>query len=153
LAISGYDDLLQKHFQGWMKKKTTKDDVLEFVRLSEPDDYDWDQEAGIFTYTKDVSLRIVVDQKEDMPFREPWATQFPDGNAFRRPVFIEYALSRVQEMFFVNADGGRYMLPVPKSRTDLKITPFQYHVGKILNPRPLDLDTGLQRAGIVVQSS
>jgi hypothetical protein len=53
----------------------------------------------------------------------------------------------------VYVDGARHVIPYPRSATDLTLTPFRYHIGRILNHHiPGDgFDFALKRAGITVR--
>jgi hypothetical protein len=54
----------------------------------------------------------------------------------------------------VYVDGGRHVIPFPRSATDLTLTPFRYQIGRILNHHipGSDFDLALNRAGITVSS-
>jgi hypothetical protein len=155
LELSGHDDLLQKHFPGWMRKTTTKEQVLNMLLSSEPEDFNYDDSTGVFVHTRDIKLRIVLERntESEKEFDEPWVHRFPDPTGTRQPVYIDYGGTRVQEVPCVYVDGGRHILPIPKSVTDLTISRFQYHIGRILNlPIPgYGFDFALQQAGISVQ--
>ena len=155
LELSGHDDLLQKHFPGWMKRTTTEEQVLNMVRSSEPKDYRYDEVTGVFFHKSDVSLRIVFERGEesDDEFHEPWVAKFPDPRGKRQPVYIYYGQTRVLEVPCVYVDGGRHVIPYPGNATDLTLTPFRYHVGRILNHHipGHGFDFALQQAGITVR--
>lgn len=155
LELSSHGDLLQKYYPAWMKKTTTKDHVIDFVRASTPEDFEYDDQTGVFLHTKDVQLRIILDRTNasKQRFDEPWVHKFPDPVARQQFVYIDYGNSRIVDYFFVHVDGFRYILPLPHSREQLWITPFQYHLGRILNhPKyGYDFDSGLRRAGITVR--
>ncbi len=154
LELSGHDDLLQKHFPGWMKKTTTEEQVLNMVLSSQPEEYNYDDGTGIFYHKSDLQLRIIFDRGEvsDEEFHEPWVAKFPDPVGRRQPVYIHYGETRVLEVPCVYVDGARHVIPFPKSATELTLTPFRYHVGRILNhPIPgYGFDFALGRAGITV---
>jgi len=158
LELSGHDTLLQKHFPGWMKRATTKQHVIDLIRASSPEDYTYDDSTGIFVYQNDLDLSLVQDREEEREFHESWATEkFCDRTAYRQLVYLTYRSARLFTMYFVHADGFRYILPIPKNPKELIITPFQYHVGRILTKsRPgsdcpgYDFDSGLRSAGIRV---
>ena len=154
LELSGHDDLLQKHFPGWMKRTTTEEQVLNMILSSKPQDFRYDDSTGEFFHRADVSLRIVYERGEqsEEEFHEPWVTNFPDARGTRQPVYIYYGQTRLIEVPCVFVDGGRHVIPFPRSATDLTLTPFRYEVGRILNhPIPgHGFDFALQRAGITV---
>lgn len=154
LDLSGYDDLLQKHFPGWMKRTTTETQVLEMVLSSQPEDYRYDDGTGEFFHKSDVSLRIVFDRDEqaDADFHESWVAKFPNPRGERQPVYIFYGQTRVMKVPCVYVDGARHIIPYPRSATALTINPFQYHIGLILNHhiQGYGFDFALKRAGITV---
>jgi len=155
LELSGYDDLLQKHFPGWMRRTTTADQVRNMVLSSSPEDFRYNDDTGIYLHKQDVDLQILTDRSErsDDEFHEPWVTKFPDPKGRRQEVHIHYRGSRVETVPCVSVDGGRYLIPFPKSARNLTINLFQYHVAQILNhPFPgHGLDFALQVAEITVQ--
>src|SRR3712207_3296549 len=61
LELTGHDDRLQKHFPGWMRRTTTKEQVLNVLLSSAPKDFDYDDSIGVFVHTGDVTLRIVLE--------------------------------------------------------------------------------------------
>lgn len=154
LELSGHNDLLQKHFPGWVKSMTTETQVLNMVRSSQPEDYRYDDDTGEFFHKSDVSLRIVFERGEKSAdeFQEPWVEKFPNPRATRQPVYIFYGQTRVKEIPCVYVDGARHVIPYPRSATDLTITHFQYLIGCILNHqiRRGGFDFALKRAGITV---
>ena len=135
LELSGHDDLLQKHFPGWMKRTTTEGQVLNMVLSSDPEDFRYDDNSGVFFHKSDVSLRIVFERgdESDKEFNEQWVRNFPDQRGTRQLVYIYYGQTRVMEVPCVYVDGSRHVIPFPRSATDLTITPFYYHIGRILN--------------------
>jgi hypothetical protein len=153
--LSGHEDLLQKHFPEWMKRTTTKEQVLNMVLSSAPKDFGYDDSTGVFVHTGDVKLQICLERsaESEEEFDEPWVYRFPDPKGTRQPIYIYYGGTRVQEVPCVYVDGGRHIIPFPKSRMDLTINRFQYHIGRILNhPIPgYGFDFALQRAGVSVQ--
>lgn len=155
LELSGQDDLLQKHFPGWMARTTTEEQVLNLVLSSDPDDFKYVDSTGEFFHKADVTLRIVIDRSEasNQFFHEPWIANFPSARGIRKEVYIYHGLTRVSEVPCVSVDGGRHIIPFTRSQTDLTLTPFHYHVGRILNhPSPCyDFESALRRAGITVR--
>lgn len=157
LELSGHPDLLKKHFPAWVTASVGAKDVINRVLSSKPDDYDYDDDAGVFLHQHDVKLRIILDRTEDarIKFEEPWACRFADPKAIRQIVYIEYDSARVQTLYFVYVDGFRYIIPFPRSQADLRISQAQYHIGCIIS-RPIygySFDEGLRRTGIVVDAT
>jgi hypothetical protein len=155
LELSGYEDLLQKHFPGWMKRRTTEEHVLGVVLSSEPEDFRYDDNTGVIFHKSDVSLRIVFERGKESneEFHEPWVLKFPNPRGTRQPVYIYYGQTRIMQVPCVYVDGGRHVIPYPRSANDLTLTPFRYHIGRILNNhiRGHDFDFALERAGITVR--
>jgi hypothetical protein len=135
LELSGHDDLLQKHFSGWMRRTTTEEQVLSLVLSSEPEDFKYDDSEGVFFHKSDVSLRIILDRDNDArgEFYEPWVNNFLVARGVRQPVYIYYGQTKVLEIPCVFVDNFDYIIPFPRSAKNLTITPFYYHVGCILN--------------------
>lgn len=157
--LSGHIDLLQKHFPGWTKITTTKDQVLNMVLSSQPEDFDFNNETGVFFHAGDIKFQIILnyDPDFDEPFYEPWMNCFADQRGSRLPVYIYYEQTRVFEISCVYVDG-RHIIPFPKSRIKLTINRFKYHLGRIINhplqrscPSWATFDNALMRAGITVQ--
>ncbi len=155
LELSGHDALLQKHFPGWMKRMTTKEQVLNAILLSEPEDFQYDDSTGVFFHKSDVSLCIVFERGEESyeEFYEPWVKRFPNPRGTRQPVYVYYGQTRIMEVPCVYVDGARYVIPYPRSAVDLTLTPFRYHIGRILNNhiRGYDFDLALDLAGITIR--
>jgi hypothetical protein len=154
LELSGHDDLLQKHFPGWMRKSVSTQQVLDLVISSRPDDFEYNDSTGVFVHKRDVMLRIILERgpTSEEGFSEPWVASFPDKRGTRQPVYINYGDSRLREVHCVSVDGGRNIIPYPTSVTDLTLSRFDYHIGCIVNhPFPgYGFDAALNRAGIVV---
>lgn len=158
--LSGHIDLLQKHFSGWVKLTTTKDQVLNKVLSSEPRDFDFNDATGVFFLSSDIKLKIKLDDQPDFdePFFEPWMNCFADQQGSRLPVYICYEGTRIFEILCVYVDG-RHRIPIPKSSTKLTINRFEYHVGLIINyplqktsPSWANFDNALMRTKISVQN-
>lgn len=155
LALSGHDDLLQKHFPGWMSKTVSKEQVLERLMRSSPDDFDYNDSTGIYVHKHDLNLHLELHRmsEKSRDFEEPWVARFPNPRATVQVVHIVYGGTYIQAVHCAWVDGARHLIPYPKSRTDLWINPFKYHIGRILN-RPIagyGFDFALKRAGIEVR--
>ena len=157
--LSGHTDLLQKHFSGWVKLTTSKDQVLDQIMGSQPEDFDCNDETGVFFRLRDIKLKIVLDYDYDIDerFIESWMDCFAKDNGMRLPVYICYEGTRVFDIFCIFVDN-RHIIPIPKSINNLAISHFDYHVGLIIN-HPLKktnpswdtFDNALIRAGISVR--
>jgi len=163
LEISGYDDLLKKHFPHWSKKTTSRNEVIDLVYLANSEDFDYDDSTGVYIYTHDIQLRLVQDRKTWFAddggrgfdqFEEDWVKRFPNHHAYRQLIYIEYGGTRIETIRTTLVDGGRYFIPYPKSFQELIITKFQYKIGQILNRSQTGVesfDFGLNIAGITVE--
>ena len=153
LQLSGSDELLKKHFPQWFKTKTSKDDIIQILVKAAPEDFDWDDSTGQYLYKNDVDLLLIEDRPNKMePFEEPWVSKFQDPKGYRQEVYLEYRGRRIETFLFVNVDGACYSVPCPKTANDLRISPLQYHIARILNPNSIryGIDHALEVAGIKV---
>lgn len=155
LELSGHDDLLTKHFPGWMKKTTTRDDVVALILSSDPAEWTYNDDTGVYYLNRDVKLRIVLDRSEDADrtFHEPWVARFPDPEGRRQLASIHYGDTQILDLVCVWVDGARHLMPIPRSQNDLTMSHWRYHLGCILNaPIPgYGFAFALQRAGISVR--
>lgn len=85
-----------------------------FRLLEEPDN--WQKIGGEdYFYHKDFTEFTVVEAETMMdPFRETWATRFPDPHARSFYVKLCYGTTILKQFVFVSCDGGRYTLPLPR---------------------------------------
>ena len=162
LELSAHDDLLKKYFPNWIKKTHTRDDILSLISSAEPEDFNYDDNTGVYVYIHDINLRLIQDRsawfdpdaRQHDRFEDDWVKQFPDPCAYRQIVYIEYGGTRVKTIYHALVDGGRYIIPYPRSLDHLVISTFQYKVGQILN-HPMNshggFDFGLYLAGITME--
>lgn len=153
LQISQFDELLKKYFPRWFQSRISKNDIVQLLVDSIPDDFEYDDSIGQYLHKKDVSLRLQENRREEpRRFEEDWAQKFPDPNAYSQEVYLEYNGIRIETFWFTVVDGGRYVIPYPKSPIDLRISQFQYHLATILNINCYDLglNYALNSAGITV---
>ena len=54
--------------------------------------------------------------KPDSKFSEPWVGKFPDKAAYKAIVEYWQGATLLKKSWFVVADGGRYLIPLPKLR-------------------------------------
>ncbi|WP_396214103.1 hypothetical protein [Gemmatimonas sp.] len=158
LLISEHTDLLKKHFPGWITETTGVADVLSMVRRSIPTDFAYNDEYGTYVHTSDLKLQIRVERRDVEPqrFNEAWVSRFPNPVGYAERVHIFYDNTLVMTRHFVSVDGGRYLLPYPKSAADLRISAADAHLGGILS-EPTSYGyafaDGLNRAGVVIDHS
>lgn len=151
LRLSGHQELMEKHFAGFMKLRTTEDNVLNLLQSTPPNDFSWDDGRGEFTCKRDVELQLVYDRSTYRDFKEAWLNAFPDSTGNREELVIRYGASTIRVLSIIYVDGGRYCVPLPR-HADLTISPLQYHVGRIIN-RLNPLDQALSLAGITVRQT
>lgn len=110
------------------------DDIVQILLEGAPEHWLWNDERGIWTFKPDVSLTVrELRQDNPKPFREPWTEAFADSKAVRCVIEVYYGAAFVQAFLFVAVDGGRAILPCPRSRTDLSISRLQRGIADILN--------------------
>ncbi|TWU44928.1 hypothetical protein Q31b_00990 [Novipirellula aureliae] len=156
LQITEYNELLKKHFPGWFKQTTSKGNLIQALVTSNPDDYVYDDSTGVHLLQSDVGFSLRLDRPEEyQTFEEPWVSNFPDKNASCQEVYLEYNGARIETFFFASVDGARYLVPYPKSATDLRISRFHYHLARILNAHSIgyDIDHALAIARIEIDPS
>lgn len=157
---SQFSKLTRKKSASSQESGVSQDSIIKLVSLADPQDFDYNDKLGVYLYKPNIQLRILLERKEnDDPFirsfDEPWVRNFPDPSAKSQVIQVYYGNIHIKEYRFVYVDGFNYLLPLPKSVYELKITPFQYHLGQILNFPFLGykLENGLRIAGIKVEDS
>ena len=158
LELSEFDELLQKHFPGWFRTRTSKEYLNKILSEAVPEDFEYSEDGLIrqYLYKDDVGIRLMMDLSEEMvSFEEPWVSKFEDPDGYKQEVYLEYNGTRIKTFRFVDVDGGRYYIPYPKSMNDLRISPFQYRLACILNQQlgGYGIDQGLDVAGITVDNA
>ncbi len=128
--------------------------VVRTVVDSEPEDWIYDDVDGEFVYLPDFDLRILEDPQTEgsSVFSEPWTGKFRSA-AQRGNFRILYREACVGKFTMVYCDDGRYIIPLPKSSTELRISGNQYRLARIFNIHCAmnhDLDRGLREGGIEV---
>jgi hypothetical protein len=60
-----------------MKESISRDDVLDLIMKSAPEDYTWDDYDGLYVYNSDINLRISLEDSDEInaPFEEPWISK------------------------------------------------------------------------------
>ncbi len=116
------------------------DEILEFVQSSNAQ-ADWKLiSTGIVSEAalkEDPRLRVTVHHDErgvhEDDFQEPWANGFPDPKARSYWAEITYDRAMIERLVLVSVDGGRAMLPMPKSRVDLVVSKLKYRVAELFD--------------------
>jgi len=129
--------------------------ILRSVYDSRKIDWEYDDHRSEFTYIPNFKIKIVAftQRSNASSFVEPWTQKFPDPNGMRHYYAIFYLNFRIHDFSMIFCDGHRYLIPMPKSASNLVITKKQYALGKIMEVAGMydDLDTGLQQADISVE--
>ena len=139
-----------------------KDEILEIVHSSSPEDWEYKDSEGIYTYEKNTDIRLEdEDYQSRMDFDEPWVHNYPNSTAYRRSVYIYHRLSLIDKKTIIQADETRVFIPLPTA-SDLTITQDENQLGKIINyNKRIDGTRGnhvqtyeryLDQGGITVQS-
>jgi hypothetical protein len=118
------------------------EDIRNILKTSNPKDWLYDNNYGIYTYKPDVELNILT-QHPDEPdsnkkFEEDWTNKFSNKNAWMLVAKVYYSGSFVRLYLFVRADGDRIIIGMPKSAAELEITHLQYNMGKIMSYRNIE---------------
>ncbi len=131
--------------------------IVDFVLDSNPAS-DWKVTRNDFkdvaVFTRDINLRIEHSHEasgiHSNDFREGWANQFPDPYAHSLYYDIYYGMSLLDQIVLVAVDGGRAVLPLPKTQTDLQVSKFAYQVAKIFDNFNT-VDEYIQKAGLTIK--
>ena len=133
----------------------SRDDVLELIMKSAPEDYTYDDYDGVYVYNFDINLRFVLDKSDEFkgPFKEPWVSKFSDEDGERQLVRVYYLATPLCKVNCVWVDGFRHLIPIPRSKDNPTINSFKYKIGAILNqPLPFqEFNQALHQAGIKKQ--
>ena len=113
---------------------------------------DWLRDEGEGVWTLKGDLHVTVRERRDAnpgKLDEPWAT-------FHQPAVIRifevwYGASFIMKYHFASVDGGRALLPYPKTRDELKITRAQLAVALAVNGQANSLHEYLHRVGMMVE--
>lgn len=139
-----------------------KDEILETVYSSSPDEWEYKDSEGIYTYKKNTDIRLEdEDYQSRMDFDEPWVQKYSNPTAYRRSLYIYHRSSLIDKKTIIQADETRVFIPLPTA-SDLTITQDENKLGKIINyNKRIDGPRGdhiqryeryLDQGGITVQS-
>ena len=136
------------------EKLCKKNDIIGLLLSSNPSDWTYDDDRGVYIYSNDISLQIKEDRTEDfVQFDEPWVKNYSDPIAHKALFRLFYNANELETFYFASVDGARMFIPYPLSQTNLRISKKQYLIGMIINypfQRNYSFDDYLQRADIVV---
>jgi len=131
--------------------------IKSLVIDSSPDYWEFDDRLRTFLYKLDHKLKIVQFDAREAPrdFDEGWTKKFSDHRATLIHYEINYDNHHIEDFPMVLCDGGRYLIPLPKSAVDVSITQDQYKLAEIMEKEGFykDLKQGLRMAGIQVSYS
>ena len=135
-----------------INKCVSMHEVIDLINNSDTDDWELLQSRETFIFTRNIEISIVERRKDNEDkFHEKWVEKFNDKIAYKYVVDIAYSGSAIRELYFISVDGGRYMIPMPKTPKEMTINAFQYKVAQIINSKAgYNLDEGLETAGIKV---
>lgn len=131
---------------GWIVDKVgdrRKFPRIERTILSSEPTRDWKRESKGGTisaiYKRDVNIRFQTDFYDEESvqcddFVEPWANRHPSQKAKGYFWDLYYGPTLLKRFVLVSVDGGRAMLPLPRSRDDLRIDPLNNRVAQIYDP-------------------
>jgi len=139
-----------------------KDEILEIVYSSSPDEWEYRDSEGTYTYKNNTDIRLKdEDYQSRNDFDEPWVHNYSNSTAYRRFLYIYYRSSLIDKKTIIQADETRVFIPLPTA-SDLTITQDENKLGKIINynkiidgPRGNHIqkyERYLDQGGITVQS-
>src|SRR4051794_27238309 len=112
----------------------TYDELIQTLIDAHPDDWLRDEEKGVSTLKRD--LNVTVRERRDQnrgKCDEPLASFHQPAET--RIFEFWYCPSFIMKCYFASVDGGRALLPYPKTRHDLRITRPQFAVAIAVNSR------------------
>jgi len=118
--------------------------------MSQSGHFVYDDFDGLYVYTLDVNLRIMLDDKSEEftgDFDEPWVSKFAAKKGKKQLVRVYYNATPVFKLYCVWVDSGQHLIPLPRIK-DNKLSEFEYAVGKIINQQRPGFDQALEQAGI-----
>ena len=135
-------------------REMSLDEMLMFIELSDPNN-DWTRfttnYASESILIEDPRFRLTMHHDETGTqcddFKANWANKFPNPHAYGFWVDISYDRALIDRVILVSVDGGRAMLPVPKTHPELVVSKRDYVIACMFNTRST-LDQYMQLAGI-----
>ena len=105
--------------------------------------------APIKVLIADLSIRLVSGAEHNANFKEAWANNFADPMASSDYVEVHLNGAAVDALVLVSVDGGRCLIPMPQSQSNLSISRYHYAIALAFNDQTV-LDRYLVTASIVV---
>lgn len=106
-------------------------EVKELIKNSEKDDWIHKEELDTFTLKTNVNIRI-DSEYTDEAFHEEWAEKHADSSTRKIYYTVYYNNSYIDQNMMVSVDGGRAVMPVPKTIKNLRVLREKYDFGKIV---------------------
>jgi hypothetical protein len=130
----------------------TYDSLIQTLIDSRPEDWLRNEDEKVWTLKRDLSVTVRERREEHVrTLDEPWAMFAHHGPADIRIFEVWYGAAFVSKYDFAVVDGGRALLPYPKSRDDLRITRIQLAIAIAVNRQDDSLHRYLHMVGIVVE--
>ena len=136
------------------------DEIIQAIENSDPQD-DWKKEEGgskqVSFLESNVNLRFerITHEEEGIhneDFKEPWANKHADKNATSYWYELYYNSTLIKRFILVSVDGGRAMLPPPRSRDDLSVSRLDYIMAQICDS-PDSVDDYMELSGLSVEGT
>ncbi|MFT8809232.1 hypothetical protein [Gluconobacter sp.] len=110
------------------------DEAMEILSTSSRSDWVIDETLGTFTFKCDLLLNIKrVEEDERREFPEVWTKRFADKSAYKTHYDVLYGASILVRKMLVSVDGGRAVLPLPESATNLVVTEADLNFARIID--------------------
>jgi hypothetical protein len=130
----------------------TYDNLIQTLIDSHPEDWLRREDEKVLTLKRDLNVTVRERCKEHVgTLDQRWAVFGHHGPADIRIFEVWYGASFVCKYNFAVVDGGRALLPYPKSSEDLRITRIQLAIAIAVNRQDDSLHRYLHMAGIVVE--
>lgn len=158
IIFFGVEEVIRRKYE-LKDKKSTKfdklsiDEILKEITDSSPTDWEvnFSNDAETAIFKKYPNLRIETRHTKEFvhndSFHEKWANKFPNPNATSYFYYLYLGATRLKEFILISVDGGRALLPLPKSAIELNVEPLRYKVAKIFD-RFGTCDNYMNRAGL-----
>jgi hypothetical protein len=130
----------------------TYDGLIQMLIDSRPDDWLRNEDEKVWTLKRDLNVTVRERREEHVgKLDEPWAMFGHHGPADIRIFEVWHGASFVSKYNFAVVDGGKAVLPYPKSSDDLRITRVQLALAIAVNRQDDSLHRYLHMVGIVVE--
>ena len=137
---------------GLWTSDVTYESLIETLIESRSEDWLRNEDEKVSTLKRDLCVTVRERSEEHFgTLDEPWAMFGHHGPAAVRIFELWYGASFVSKYSFAAVDGGRTLLPYPKSSDDLRITRIQLAIAIAVNHQDDSLHRYLHMVGIVVE--